>query len=83
MIGTIPIILSVVLLSIVVLSTIPGTNIISFADADSKIVVKASKQLQKNPFAMKILAEMEDQKLKYKQQMQGNFQPIQLTLKQI
>jgi len=47
MIGTIPIILSAVLLSIIVLSTIPGTNVISFADADSKIVVKASKQLQK------------------------------------
>jgi len=79
----IPIILSAVLLSIVVLSAIPGINIISFADADSKIVVKASKQLQKNPFAMKILAEMENQKLRYKQQMQGSFQPIQLTSKQI
>jgi len=83
MIGTIPIVLSAVLLSIVVLSAIPGTNVISFADADSKIVVKASKQLQKNPFAMKILAEMEEQKLRYKQQMQGNLQPMQLTSKQI
>jgi len=79
----IPIILSVVLLTIVVLSANLGTNIISFADADSKIIVKASKQLQKNPFAMKILAEMEDQKLRYKQQMQGISQPMQLTLKQI
>jgi len=60
----IPIVLSAVLLSIVVLSAIPGINVISFADADSKIVVKASKQLQKNPFAMKILAEMEEQKLR-------------------
>jgi hypothetical protein len=71
------------LLSIVVLSAIPETNVISFADADSKIVVKASKQLQKNPFTMKILAEMEHQKLRYKQQMQDNFQSMQLTSKQI
>jgi len=83
MIRKIPIVLSAVLFSIVVLSAIPGTNVISFADADSKIVVKASKQLQKNPFAMKILAEMEEQKIRYNQQMQGNLQPKQLTLKQI
>ena len=50
----IPIVLSTVLLLIVALSAIPGTNMISFADAESEIVVKASKQLQKNPFAMKI-----------------------------
>ncbi len=81
--GKIPIVLSAVLLSIVVLSAVPGTNVISFADADSKIVVKASKQLQKNQFAMNILAEMEDQKLRYKQQIQGNFQPMQLISKQI
>jgi len=81
--GKIPIILSAVLLSIVALSAVPGTNVISFADAESEIVVKASKQLQKNPFAMKILAEMEAQKLRHKQLMHGNSQPIQLTSKQI
>jgi hypothetical protein len=79
----IPIILSTALLSIVVLSTVPGTNFISFADAESEVVVKASKQLQKNPFAMKILAEMEKQKLRHKQQMNGHSQSIQLTSKQI
>jgi len=79
----IPIVLSAALLSIVVLSAVPGTNMISFADAESEIVVKASKQLQKNPFAMKILAEMEAQKLRHKQQMQGSSHPIQLTSKQI
>ena len=79
----IPIVLSAALLSIVVLSAVPGTNMISFADAETEIVVKASKQLQKNPFAMKILAEMEAQKLRHKQQMHGNSQPIQLTSKQI
>ena len=79
----IPIILSTALLSIVVLSTVPGTNFISFADAETEVVVKASKQLQKNPFAMKILAEMEKQKLRHKQQMNGHPQSIQLTSKQI
>ena len=79
----IPIVLSTVLLSIVALSAVPGTNVISFADAESEIVVKASKQLQKNPLAMKILAEMEKQKLLHKQHMQGNFQPVPLTSKQI
>lgn len=78
----IPIVLSAVLLSIVALSAVPGTNLISFADAEPEIVVKASKQLQKNPFAMKILAEMEAQKLRHKQ-MHGNSQTIQLTSKQI
>ena len=81
--GKITIVLSTALLSIVVLSTVPGTNIISFADAESEVVVKASKQLQKNPLAMKILVEMEKQKLRYKQQMSGNSQPIQLTQQQI
>ncbi len=79
----IPIILSSVLLTMVALSAVPGSNLISFADAESEIVVKASKQLQKNPFAMKILAEMEKQKLRHKQQIQENFQSIPLTSQQI
>lgn len=79
----IPIVLSAALFSIVVISAIPGTNILSFADAEQEIVVKASKQLQKNPLAMKILAEMEAQKLRYKQQMEANSQTIQLTSQQI
>jgi len=48
--GKIPIVLSTVLLFIVALSAVPGTNIISFADAESEIEVKASKQLQKKSF---------------------------------
>lgn len=77
------IVLTSVLFSIVALSTIPGTNLISYVYAESEVVVKASKQLQKNPFAMKILAEMEKQKLRYKQQMNSHSQSIQLTSKQI
>lgn len=81
--GKIPIVLSSMLLTIVALSAVPGTSIISIADAESEVVVKASKQLQKNPFAMKILAEMEKQKLRYKQQIHGNSHPLQLTSQQI
>lgn len=81
--GKIPIVLSAMAILIVALSTIPGTNLISFASAESEVVVKASKQLQKNPLAMKILAEMEKQKLRYKQQMSGHSHPIQLTTQQI
>ncbi len=81
--NTIPIIFSSVILTIIALSIVPESNLISFVDAEPEIVVKASKQLQKNPFAMKILAEMEIQKLRHKQQIQGNFQSIPLTLQQI
>ncbi len=81
--STIPIIFSSVILTIIALSIVPESNLISFVDAEPEIVVKASKQLQKNPFAMKILAEMEIQKLRHKQQIQGNFQSIPLTLQQI
>ncbi len=78
----ISILLTSVLFSIIALSFIPGTNQSAFADSDTKPVVKATEQLRKNPFAMKILAEMEKQKLRHKQ-MDGNSQPIQLTSKQI
>ena len=81
--GKLPIVLTAALFSIVALSTVPGTNLISLVYAESEVTVKASKQLQKNPLAMKILAEMEKQKLRYKQQMNGNFQSLPLTSKQI
>lgn len=76
------IVLSTVIVAIVALSAIPGSNMISFADAETEIVVKASKQLQKNPLAMKILAEMEKQKLRHKLITQDNLKPT-LTLSQI
>lgn len=78
--GKTPIVISAILLSIVAMSAIPGTNLISFADAESEVIVKASEELQKNPLAMKILAEMEKQKLRYKQQMNAK---AQLTSNQI
>jgi len=78
-----PILLTSVLFSIVALALISGTNQSAFADSDTKPVVKATEQLRKNPLAMKILAEMESQKLKYKQHMLEKSQPIKLTAQQI
>ena len=79
----ISILLTSVLFSIIALSFIPGTNQSAFADSDTKPVVKATEQLRKNPLAMKILAEMESQKLKYKQHMLEKSQPLKLTSQQI
>ena len=79
----IPMVLSAISITLIALSAVPGTNLISFADAESEITVKASKQLQKNPLAMKILAEMEKQKLRYKNQIQGNTQSVSLTSQQV
>ena len=62
-----------------------STAQIAFAESDaaSEPVVKASAELQKNPLAMKILAEMEKQKLKYTQKMQEKTQPVKLTAQQV
>ena len=79
----ISILLTSVLFSIIALSFIPGTNQSAFADSDTKPVVKATEQLRKNPLAMKILAEMESQKLKYKQHILEKSQPLKLTSQQI
>jgi hypothetical protein len=52
-----------------------NTTQIAFATSDNtEITVKASEELQKNPLAMKILAEMEKQKLRYQQQIQTKSQ---------
>ena len=78
-----PIILTSVVFSVIALSLISGNNQNAFADSDTKPVVKASEQLRKNPFAMKILAEMESQKLKYKTNMLERPQTIKLTSQQM
>jgi hypothetical protein len=65
--------LPAVFVSIIAMVAFTGTNTtqIAFAASDNtEITVKASEELQKNPMAMKILAEMEKQKLRYQQQMQ-------------
>lgn len=80
-------ILPTVFLSIIAMMAMIGTSTaqIAFAeqDATSEPVVKASEELQKNPLAMKILAEMEKQKLKYAQNMLEKTQPIKLTAQQV
>jgi len=74
-------------LSIIVMMAMIGTNTIQNAfaepEATSEPVVKASEELQKNPLAMKILAEMEKQKLKYTQKMLEKPQPVKLTSQQV
>jgi len=80
-------ILPTVFLSIVAMMAmiVTSTGQIAFAEPDttSEPVVKASEELQKNPLAMKILAEMEKQKLKYAQNMLEKTQPIKLTAQQV
>ena len=80
-------VLPTVFLSIIAMLAMIGTGTmqIAFAESDtpSEPVVKASEELQKNPLAMKILAEMEKQKLKYAQKTQEKTQPVKLTAQQI
>ena len=59
------------------------TNQVAFAESGNIPKVKASEQLQKNPFAMKIIAEMEAQKLRYKQLSEETTPKSIPTLEQI
>ncbi len=77
------ILLTSVVFSVLALSLISGTNQNAFADSDTKPIVKASEQLRKNPLAMKILAEMEAQKLQYKQNMLEKVQSLKMTAQQV
>ena len=54
-----------------------------FADSEKPPVVLASEQLQKNPLAMKIIAEMEAQKQKFKQISEGETPKVLPTKEQI
>ncbi len=47
-----------------------------YAESTNEPKVLVSDQLKKNPFAMKIIKEMEAQKLRYKQMQQGEFELI-------
>jgi hypothetical protein len=58
-------------------TTIPGQSV----SAEPEILV--SEKLKKDPFAMKIIAEMEAQKLRYKQISEGKIPEITLTKDQI
>jgi len=62
----------------------PATNgQAAFADSDNEPTILVSEQLKKNPLAMKIIAEMEAQKLRYKQLSEGKTPEVLPTTKQI
>ena len=65
---TCPSLLPVVLVIVAGLLIMPAANGgQAFAESDKVSALLVSEQLKKNPFAMKIIAEMEEQKLRYKQ----------------
>jgi len=55
----------------------------AFAESESTPTILVSDKLKNDPFAMKIIAEMEAQKLKYKQISKGETSFIPLTKEQI
>jgi len=67
------------MLSVVILDT----QQIAFAESDSKPTVLVSDKLKNDPLAMKIIAEMEAQKLRYKQIQEGKISQVPLTKQQI
>ncbi len=76
-----------VLASIAVLLVVPGTSTenIAFAESNTNIkpVILVADHLKNNPFAMKIITEMEAQKLRYKQhQEQSRVQQEQVNVQQ-
>jgi len=80
-------ILPAVLASIAVLLVVPGTSTenIAFAESNTNIkpVILVADHLKNNPFAMKIITEMEAQKLRYKQQQeQSRVQQEQVNVQQ-
>ncbi len=80
-------ILPAVLASIGVLLVVPGasTENIAFAESNTNIkpVILVADHLKNNPFAMKIITEMEAQKLRYKQQQeQSRVQQEQVNVQQ-
>jgi len=80
-------ILPAVLASIGVLLVVPGTSTenIAFAESNTNIkpVILVADHLKNNPFAMKIITEMEAQKLRYKQQQeQSRSQQEQVNIEQ-
>ena len=64
---------------------ISSTNIdqLAFAESNTESTILVSDKLKKNPMAMKIIAEMEAQKLRYNQSSEGKIQEIPLTKDQI
>ena len=74
-----------VLLIIAGLLIMPATNgeQLAFAESDSESTLKVSDKLKKNPLAMQIIAEMEAQKLRYKQLAEESVHKVIPTREQI
>jgi hypothetical protein len=82
---TLPKLLPAILVIITGMIIISVTNIgqTAFAESDTTPTILVSDKLKNNPFAMKIIAEMEAQKLRYNQSSEGKIQEIPLTKNQI
>ncbi len=82
---TCPKLLPAVLVIVAGLLIIPATNggQEAFAESDKVSTILVSDTLKKNPLAMKIIAEMEAQKLRYKQLSEEKLPEVPLTKKQI
>ncbi len=76
--------LTVILASIAGLFAVPitSTEHMAFAESDSNSmpVIKVADHLKNNPLALKIITEMEAQKIRYKQQQEQGFQ---VSVKQV
>ncbi|MGA0296082.1 MAG: hypothetical protein ACO3K2_01975 [Nitrosopumilaceae archaeon] len=83
--AALPLMLSGVLLVIAGLLIMPATNgqQLAFAESDGGSTLKVSDKLKKNPLAMQIIAEMEAQKLRYKQLSEESVPKILPTREQI
>ena len=75
-----------VLASIAVLLVVPGisTENMAFAESNTNIkpVILVADHLKNNPVAMKIITEMEAQKLRYKQQQEQSSVQVQVNVQQ-
>ena len=82
---TLPVMLPGVLLIIAGLLIMPATNgeQLAFAESDSESTLKVSDKLKKNPLAIQIIAEMEAQKLRYKQLAEESVPKVIPTREQI
>lgn len=82
---TLPLILPAVLLMIAGLLIMPTTNgeQLAFAESEVNSTLKVSDKLKKNPLAMQIIAEMEAQKLRYKQLSEESIPKVIPTREQI
>ena len=60
-----------------------NSNHLAFAQSDENSEIKVSEKLKKNPLALKIIAEMEAQKAKYKELSEGSAPKAIPTLEQI